>query len=184
MNSSKVANRYADSFLADAIEKKVLEQVTSDVETIINSIKTSEELQRFLSSPIIKTELKKSIFKEIFTGKISSYSLKFLEFVVEKKREDVLFQILEKFVELKDDYLGIVRLNVKSAFLLSEELKEILLKKFESIFKKEVVADFSLDTNLLGGFVVKYRDTVYDASIKHQLEKLKQNLISGSLSLN
>lgn len=184
MSITKVANRYADSFLANVIEKEVIVEVTSDVELIINSINSSEELQRFLSSPIIKTELKKSIIKEIFADKISSHTLKFLEFVVDKKREDVLLQILEKFVELKDDYLGIVRLNVQSAFELSEELKEVLLKKFESIFKKKVEANFSKDSNLIGGFVVRYRDTVYDASIKHQLEKLKQNLISGSLSLN
>lgn len=184
MSISKVANRYADSFLANAIEKGIVDEVTNDVSILINSINSSEELQRFLASPIIKADLKKSILKEIFDNKISSHSLKFLEFVVDKNREDILLQILKKFVELKDDYLGIVRLDVKSAFPLSEDLKEVLLKKFEIIFNKKIEADFSQDDNLLGGFVVRFRDTVYDASIKHQLEKLKQNLISGSLSLN
>jgi F-type H+-transporting ATPase subunit delta len=184
MSISKVANRYADSFLANAIEKGIVTEVASDVNIIINSINSSEEFQRFLGSPVIKAELKKSILKEIFANKISSHSLKFLEFVVDKKREDILLQILEKFVELKDDYLGIVRLDVKSAFPLSDDIKEVLLKKFETIFNKKIEADFAQDDNLLGGFVVRFRDTVYDASIKHQLEKLKQNLISGSLSLN
>lgn len=184
MSISKVANRYADSFLANAIEKEIVAEVITDVSIIINSINSSEEFQRFLSSPIIKSELKKSILKEIFANKISSHSLKFLEFVVDKKREDILLQILEKFIELKDDYLGIVRLDVKSAFPLSEDIKEVLLKKFEAIFNKKIEAEFTQHENLLGGFVVRFRDTVYDASIKHQLEKLKQNLISGSLSLN
>ncbi len=184
MSISKVANRYADSFLANAIEKGILDEITNDVNFILNVINSSDELQRFLASPIIKTELKKSILREIFADNTSAHTLKFLEFVVDKKREDILIQIFEKFIELKDDYLGIVRLDIKSAFPLSEDLKEILLKKFESIFNKKIEAVFSQEDNLIGGFLVKYRDTVYDASIKHQLEKLKQNLISGSLSLN
>lgn len=184
MSISKIAKRYADSFLANAIEKGILAEITTDVNILIKSIDSSEEFKRFLDSPVIKAELKKSILKEIFANKISSHSLKFLEFIVDKKREDILSQILEKFVELKNDYLGIVRLDVKSAFPLSDNIKEILLKKFETIFNKKIEADFVQDHNLLGGFVVRYRDTVYDASIKHQLEKLRQNLISGSLSLN
>lgn len=184
MSISKVANRYAESLLADAIEKKIIAEVTNDVDVILNAINNSTELKRFLSSPVIKSEIKKNVLKEIFSNKISSHSLKFLEFVVDKKREDILVQIFEKFIELRDDYMGIVRLDVKSAFSLSDDVKEILLKKFESIFNKKIEAKFSLEPNLIGGFVVRFRDTVYDASIKHQLEKLKQNLISGSLSLN
>lgn len=184
MSISKVADRYADSFLSNVIEKGVINEVANDINLLLNTINVSAELKRFLISPVIKSELKKTVLKEIFSNKISSHSLKFLDFVVDKKREDILLNILNRFNELKDDYLGIVRLEVKSAFILNDELKELLLKKFENIFNKKIEANFILDTNLIGGFIVRFNDTVYDASIKHQLEKLKQNLISGSLSLN
>jgi F-type H+-transporting ATPase subunit delta len=184
MSISKVATRYAESFLSTAIEKSVLSEVSDDLNFILETINASEDLRRFLNSPIIKTELKKSIIKEIFSNKISINSLKFLEFVVEKRREEFLINILHKFNELKDDYLGIVRLEIKSAFQLTEQLKATLLKKFEEIFNKKIEANFIIDEKLLGGFFVKHRDTVFDASISHQLEKLKNNLISGSFTLN
>jgi F-type H+-transporting ATPase subunit delta len=184
MSISKVANRYADSFLSDVIEKGIVDEVSNDVNLLLNSINSSAELKRLLISPVIKSELKKTVLKEIFSNKISSHSIKFLDFVVDKKREDILLNILNRFNELKDNYLGIVRLEVKTAFTLNDELKELLLKKFENIFNKKIEANFIIDENLIGGFKVKYNDTVYDASISHQLEKLKQNLISGSLSLN
>lgn len=184
MSISKIANRYAYSFLKNVIEKKVVEEVSDDVELLVNTINSSKELRRFLFNPVIKSELKKTILKEIFSNKISSHSLEFLDFVVDKKREDILLNIFNRFNELKDDHLEIVRLEVKSAFSLDDELKELLLKKFETIFNKKIKANFTTDNNLIGGFVVKFRDTVYDASIHHQLEKLKNNLISGSLSLN
>jgi F-type H+-transporting ATPase subunit delta len=184
MNISKVASRYAESLLEDAIEKGILNQVVEDMNFILKSIVESPQLQRFLSSPIIKTDIKKSALKEIFSDKISSYSLNFLGFVVDKNRENLLKNVIEKFIELKDDHLGIARLDVISAFPLSDDVKEMLLNKFNSIINKKVEANFLVDEKLLGGFVVKVKDTVYDASIKHQLEKLKQNLISGSLSLN
>jgi F-type H+-transporting ATPase subunit delta len=184
MNISKVAKRYANSLLENSIEKGILENVSKDVEFILHTLEISSELKRFLSSPVIKSDLKKSILKEIFENRISHFTSDFLNFVVDKKREDILLNILEKFIELKDDYQGIVRLEIKSAFALDDNLSKLIIKKFEEIFNKKVEAKFILDVNLLGGFVARYKDTVYDASIIHQLEKLKNNLISGTISLN
>jgi F-type H+-transporting ATPase subunit delta len=38
---------------------------------------------------------------------------------------------------------------------------------------KIVSADYSVDPNLIGGFIVRIGDTVYDASVKHQLSLLR-----------
>ncbi|MCS7053582.1 MAG: ATP synthase F1 subunit delta [Ignavibacterium sp.] len=184
MNLSKVATRYAESFLNDVIEKGLLEQISEEVDFVLSTIKANSKLDRFLQNPVIKSEIKKSVLNQIFTNRISDNALKFLDFVVDKNRVDILVQILQKFIELKDDYLGIVRLDVKSAFPFSDETKNLLIKKFENLFNKKIEADFSVDEKLIGGFVVKFKDTIYDASIKHQLERLKQNFITGSLSLN
>lgn len=184
MSYGKVAIRYANSFLEASIEKNNLERAASDMEVILNAVNSSSLLRRFLENPVVKSELKKSVLKEIFQKYVSSDTLRFLEFVVDKNRENALKDIAEKFLELKDEHTGVARVYIKSAFELSNDQKRIIEQKFESILNKKVVASYKVDENVMGGFVAKVKDTVYDASVAHQLELLRQQLLKGSLLLN
>jgi F-type H+-transporting ATPase subunit delta len=184
MSYGKVAIRYANSFLEASIEKNNLERAASDMEVILNAVNSSSLLRRFLENPVVKSELKKSVLKEIFQKYVSSDTLRFLEFVVDKNRENALKDIAEKFLELKDEHTGVARVDIKSAFELSNDQKKIIEQKFESLLNKKVVASYKVDENVIGGFVAKVKDTVYDASVAHQLELLRQQLLKGSLLLN
>lgn len=184
MSYAKVAIRYATSFLEASIEKNTLEQSASDMEIILNAINGSSLLRRFLENPIVKTDLKKSTLNEIFRKHISAETLKFIEFIVDKNRENALKDIAEKFLELKDEHIGVARVDIKSAFQLTDEQKKIIEQKFESLLNKKVVASYTVDQNVIGGFVAKVKDTVFDASVSHQLELLRQQLLKGSLLLN
>ena len=184
MNESKVSTRYANSLLSSANEKGKLETVAKDMELVYSTIKSSAELSRTLSSPIIKAQLKFSILEEIFKKKISKETLDFLKFVIEKNREGLLESIVQKFLELRDQKLGLINVNVKSAVELGEDQKKKLKEKFEKLLNKKVKFNFSIDPNVVGGFVAKVGDTVYDASLKNQLEILKKRFLKGGASLN
>ncbi len=184
MSYGKVAIRYATSLLESSVEKKNLERTAEDMQIVLNAILSSSLLRRFLENPVVKTEQKKSILKEIFEKRVSSDTLNFIEFVVDKNRENALKDIAEKFLELKDEYSGVARVFIKSAYELSSEQKSLIEKRFESILNKKIIANYSVDENVIGGFVAKVKDTVYDASISHQLELLRQQLLKGSLLLN
>ena len=184
MNESKVSTRYANSLLSSANEKGKLETVAKDMELVYSTIISSAELSRTLSSPIIKAQLKSSILEEIFKKKISKETLDFLKFVIEKNREGLLESIVQKFLELRDQKLGLINVNVKSAVELGEDQKKKLKEKFEKLLNKKVKFNFSIDPNVVGGFVAKVGDTVYDASLKNQLEILKKRFLKGGASLN
>jgi len=184
MNESKVSVRYANSLLSSAIEKGNLDKVAKDMELVYSAIKSSAELSRTLASPIVKAQLKSSILEEIFKKKISKETMDFLKFVVEKNREDLLESIVNKFLELRDQKLGLVNVNVKSAVELGEDQKKKLKEKFEKLLNKKVRFNFTIDPDVVGGFVAKVGDTVYDASLKNQLEILKKRFLKGGASLN
>lgn len=184
MTSSKVAARYALSFLDTSIEKNTLEQVYKDFELVYSSLQASGEFMRFIKSPIIKNEKKQEIISEIFEDKISKESLEFLLFIASKNREDVLPEIITKFFDLRDEYLGIANVQVTTSFNFTPEQKEQLEKKFAKYLNKKVKISFTVDRKLIGGFVAKIGDTVYDASMMHQLELLKKQFLQGSITLN
>ena len=113
MQDYKVSSRYASSLLDSAVEKKNLDSVSNDMELVFNTLEGKNHLKLVLKSPVIKPQVKSSILNEIFKSKISSDSLNFLQFVIDKKREDLLVNIAKKFLELKDEYLGILMLRLQ-----------------------------------------------------------------------
>jgi len=184
MASSKVAIRYAQSFLDTSIEKNILLKVASDFEVVANTLTKSNDLLRAIKSPVIKGETKKKIITELFGNLISKDSNDFISFVISKGREEILLDVLEKFDSLKDEHLGFVKVDVTTAFDFSVDQKNQLQQKFESYLKKKTRLTFTVDQNIIGGFIAKVGDTVYNASMVHQLGLLKKEFLHGSVALN
>lgn len=184
MADFRILHRYATSLLETSLEKNNLEVVTSDIQLLVETLEQSKELNRMLHSPVVRPELKLSILKEIFSRKISKDSMDFVEFVVSKKRESLLNSIGKRFLELRDEHLGIANVFVTSATEFSIEQKNVLQGRLEKILDKKVQLDFETDLSLVGGFIAKVNDTLYDASIRHQLELLKKQFLTGEISLN
>ena len=184
MNDHKVSIRYAASLLDSAIDKKSLDSVSNDMELVLNTLEGKNQLNLMLKSPVIKPEVKSSILKEIFTTKITEESLKFLQFVIDKKREDHLVNIAKIFLDLKDEYLGIMNVEITTAYEFTEDQQEQVKKKFETNLNKIIKLNYIVNKELIGGFIARVADTMYDASIKHQLEILRKQFLLGNVSLN
>lgn len=184
MSNSKVAIRYASSFLDTSIENNVIDKVSEDFELMYNSIIKSNELKTAIKSPIIKSETKLKILNEIFGNKIGEDTKSYLNFIVDKGRENILMEIFEKFFYLKDEHFGIANVLVTTAYDLSSEQKIQFQQKFETYLNKKVKLTYSIDNKIIGGFVAKAGDTVYNASVLHQLGLLKKQFLHGSVFLN
>ena len=184
MANLKVSHRYATSLIETAIEKNKLDKISSDMILLLDALNDNKALQLMLNNPVIRPEIKGNILKEIFSSKFDSESLNFLNFVIEKKRENLLDSIAARFLELRDDYLGIVSVTVSVAFTLAEDQIEILQKKLEEILGKKIRLNLVVDESLVGGFIAKAGDTMYDASVRHQLELLKKQFLVSGFSLN
>lgn len=184
MADFRILHRYATSLLETALEKKNLDVVTSDMKLFVQTLEQSRELQLMLESPVVRPELKLNILREIFGSKISKDSIDFIEFVISKKRESLLGAIGKRFLELRDEHLGIANVFVTAATDFTADQKNILQSRMEKILNKKVQLNFKTDENLVGGFIAKVNDTLYDASIRHQLELLKKKFLTGEISLN
>ncbi len=107
-----------------------------------------------------------------------------MDFTISKGREDLILEILEKFESLKDEYTGFVKIDVTTAFEFTTEQKTQLQQKFESYLKKKARLTFKVEKNIIGGFIAKVGDTVYNASMAHQLGLLKKTFLQSSITLN
>ncbi len=184
MTNLKASHRYATSLIETAIEKNKLDKVSSDMVLLTDTLEDNRALQLMLENPVIRPEIKNNILKEIFSSSFDTDSIKFLSFVIDKKRENLLDSIAKRFLELRDEHLGITRVKVISAFNFSEDQIDLLKNKLEELLKKKIRLSFEIDESLIGGFIAKAGDTMYDASIRHQLELLKKQFLISGFSLN
>jgi len=184
MADFRILHRYATSLLETALEKKNLDLITTDIRLLVETLEGSRELQLMLESPVVRPELKLNVFKEVFSEKISKDTIDFIEFLVSKKRENLIGSIGKRFLELRDAHLGIANVIVTTLSEFSNEQKNVLQNKLEKILEKKVRLNFKTDANIVGGFVAKVDDTLYDASIRHQLDLLKKQFLTSEISLN
>ncbi|MEK7264146.1 MAG: ATP synthase F1 subunit delta [Bacteroidota bacterium] len=175
--AERAAYRYANSILQLAVEMNQVEIVAEDFLLLHNALASSRELALFLSSPIIQREKKKKIIRELFASKISTMTLNFLSLLTSKAREKLLPEIVTNFQQLNDKRQGIVNAAVTSATDFTPQQTEYLSSHFNRLTKKNVKITFSKDKTLISGFVTRIGDTVWDASVKRQLQLLEQQFI-------
>ncbi len=179
MRQYRVARRYAEALITAAEQKNLLEKISGDCEMLQRLLTQSRELQLFLKSPVIKRDRKREALQGMFAKKVDAVTMSFLDLLTEKGREDILADILQQYFALRDDRLGIVNVEIKAATELSKDQHESIRKKFEGMTRKNVRLAFSLDKHLKGGFIARVGDTVYDGSVKRQLELLRERFAEG-----
>ncbi|MCX7984912.1 MAG: ATP synthase F1 subunit delta [Bacteroidetes bacterium] len=180
MYHSRIAKRYAEALLLSASNEKSLETLMQDCLTVKGVSVESHEFRLFLKSPIIKKEKKLLIMKQLFHGKVSETMEQFLILVVEKGRESMLLDIFDEFVRLTNEQKGIVDVEVQTAVPLSKEHETRLIQYFNAYTNKNVQLKTILNPSIIGGLIVRIGDTVFDGSVRHQLELLRMHFTGGS----
>lgn len=174
MSASAIASRYAQSLLELSIDQKNLDVTYQDMQGFKESL-ASRDMVLLLKSPIINSEKKISALQAVFGDKFSKLSMAFFELVVKKGREVHLPEIANSFINQYKAHNNIFSAKVITAAELSpekiEEIKQKILS-FSNGDKVEITQE--IDESLIGGFVIEMGDKIYDASVKHKLNKLKK----------
>ncbi|MFI5252368.1 MAG: ATP synthase F1 subunit delta [Bacteroidota bacterium] len=179
MSESRSAHRYAAAIIGVAIELKQLDVVSSDFNLMKNVIQSSKEFSLFLKSPIIDKEKKKKVLEDVFKGKMTDVTMKFIILITQKGRETILPEIIRQFDILRDKQLGIISVTLRSVTKINPDQRTKLIDSIQSVTKKTVRLNEVIDAQLIGGFSVQYEDTVWDGSVRRQLETLRGRLIGG-----
>lgn len=170
---SKAIHRYSLALFQAANNDKKLDKVSVDSNNLIGLIKSNKDLHLFFVSPVIKQEKKIKIVETLFKKKISQLSFEFIKLLIVHNREGLIVEILESFLDLKNDSEGKIKANVITAVKFNDIEKKKMKGKIDGFTNKNSIPDFSENESLIGGFTIQVKDTVIDASIKRQLENLR-----------
>ncbi|HFC00517.1 MAG TPA: ATP synthase F1 subunit delta [Phaeodactylibacter sp.] len=177
MSVTKLAGRYAKSLLDLAQEQGKLDTILGDVESFKEAT-NNRDFYLMLKSPIVNATKKRNIIKAIFEEGFDKMTMAFTDIILTKGREEYLPEICEEFI---NQYQGLK--NITSATVISAApLKPETLEKIKNKIRSEmtdggtVEIETKVDASLLGGFVIKIGDKLYDASVASRLKKLKKEL--------
>lgn len=174
---SNISKRYARAFFEIAEEEKKLEQYYGELRQFSSIIAGNKDLGGFLANPIFEQDSKKKVLEQIISKlSLSPMTINFLKLLIDKKRIDVLSDIENDYRQLMDESLQKLRVNVKSAFPLSSDMQNYITSNLEKMTGKRVEVTVQSDSGLLGGIVIGVGDTLYDGSIKSQLNNMRNLL--------
>lgn len=180
MADSKVAKRYAKSFLGLVSEKGQLEEAYKDMSLIQRTASESRDLEVMFNSPVINTDKKISILEALYGKELSKATMLFLTLITKKRREGAIPAIADSFVAQYNTLKGITTAVVTSAAVLSDDAK----KRIQDIVQKEVGGTVQLEMEvnpeLIGGFVLRIGDKQLDTSILNKIGDIRQEFITNA----
>ena len=178
MRGVRAAVRYAKALMQLAQEKGILDQIYKDIKSIDSAINGSHDLELLLQSPLVKSEKKQSILQSIFNGKVNDLSLNFINQVTKQNREGSLSIICEEFIKQYNTVNNIAKVSITTSTPLNAALKAELLAILKSKYKfSSIDLEEAVDASLIGGMVLRMGDNQLDASIRRQLNDIRNELV-------
>ena len=182
MNGDIVAQRYAHALFAvgKAEGMPKLELFGEALSELAGILDEAPELVRLFNAPVISITEKRAVLKELLARiKADPMVENFCLLLADKERLSLFGDIVVCFNKLLDEAKGIVRGRLLTAVNLSKERQASILAKLEQQTSKQLALQFAVDPSILGGVVLQVGDKVLDASLRAQLNILRDIIKRG-----
>lgn len=174
---STIARPYAKAAFEYAEATSTLNEWSSML-TTASAVSQQEAVQKLLASPAVTTEAQSQMFIEVCGDTVDAGGENFIKILAENKRLGVLPMICELFEAQKANLEQTVNVEITTAFALDsaseKDLAEVLRKKLAC----QVDVQSHIDSQLIGGVVIRTGDLVIDGSVRGRLAKLAEAMNS------
>ncbi|WP_392532132.1 ATP synthase F1 subunit delta [Nostoc sp. C117] len=178
--TAEVAQPYAQALLSIAQSKNLTEEFGEDARTFLGLLRADKQLYNFFSNPFIQPENKKALIKQILGEGANPYLRNFLLILVDKRRIAFLESIFQQYLALLRQLNQTVLAEITSAVPLTEAQQQAIREKVIAITNaRQVEFETKVDSDLIGGVIIKVGSQVIDASIRGQLRRLSLRLTSS-----
>ena len=173
---SVAASRYAKALL-DVLYPAKAEVGREQLSRFASVLSKEPDTRLLLENPTVPADRRKDLVSKIadsFT--LDSHIRNFLALLVDRNRLDLIDEIVTTYGSLLDDKLGVVRARVTTALELDSKQRDEVVARLQEVTGKKVRMEVFVDPSLIGGLVAQVGSTIYDGSIRHQLQSFRNNL--------
>ncbi|MBS3778811.1 MAG: F0F1 ATP synthase subunit delta [Desulfovermiculus sp.] len=182
MREQVIAKRYARALFAIGQEQggEELKTYGQHLEQLAQVMREAPQLVRLFRNPIVRVEHKKGVVNAILDRlEITGTVRQFCFYLADRERLANFLEIQEYFSRLLDANEGILRGELVTAIDLTKTKQDQITKKLEKQLQGQLVLDYETDASILGGLVLRVGDKVYDASLRAQLDQMRETIKRG-----
>ncbi len=178
---AQVHSRYARAFADVVMDRKLDPRKTvEDLRAMAALIEEVPQLRNILDNPSVPAGQKRAVLDKIVAHMGADRMVRnFLAVIVDQRRIAALPEIVRQFQAELNQRMGLAEAEVTSARELGDDEKRALEAQIAKLTGKRVMATYRRDEKVLGGAVVKVGSTIYDGSVRGQLQRLKEELSTG-----
>lgn len=178
MSVQTVARRYAAALVDVVLQRGEAREVQSELTEWEAMLQANANLREVFANPTIALDKKRAVLNRLIEmAKPRGTTANFLKVLLQNQRLTELGEINRRFALVLDERAGMMAATVTTARAVPEDARQKLHDKLAAITGKKVRIDFTTDPGLIGGLVTRIGSTVYDGSVRNQLQQMKEKMI-------
>ena len=178
MHEESVARRYAAALFALAEKNGTVDQTGVEMKTVVDKVHDTRFFDAILHQPLLSEQRKKDALLAAFGNTLSPVTLGFLNLLADKRRIDMLSDIEDEFARLVREKQHIEIAQAVSAVALTPAEVAALTRSLEARTGKKISLTARVDPDVIGGVLVKIGDTVFDGTVRGNLERLREQMLT------
>ena len=178
--NTPVVMRYARALLQLANEQKQAEPIRNELKSLREILDGNQAFKALLSDPGFSITRREALIQHTFADRGSPTLVNFLGLLNSKGRIGLIGEIIDAYEDLLEEQLGNVEVDVTVSQKLSPEQLERVRQKVSTAIGRNAIVHQYVDESIIGGLVLRVQDKLIDASVKHQLEMMKRQLLAAA----
>ena len=181
MSVQTVARRYATA-LADVVTARgEAQEVQRELTAWETMMQSNEQLLEVFRNPTIPYDQKRKVLSALIARvSVRPTTANFLQVLLQNQRLADLNEVNKRFAQILDERSGVVSAEVTTARPVPQTSQDALLAKLTSMTGKNVRLSFNTDEELIGGVMTRIGSTIYDGSVRNQLQQVKERMTGKS----
>jgi F-type H+-transporting ATPase subunit delta len=172
-----VARRYATA-LADVVTARgEAQEIRRELHDWAEMMQSNEQLLEVFRNPTIPYEQKQKVLNTLIARvRVRLTTANFLQVLLQNQRLADLNEVNKRFAQLLDERSGVVSAEVTTARPVAPSAQDALRAKLTAMTGRNVRLSFTTDEELIGGIVTRIGSTIYDGSVRNQLQQVRERL--------
>ena len=168
---------YAEALFEAALEREELEETLENLKEFVDALHESEELREFFYGVHIPEAQKRRAI-DALTEEMTTSTRNFLKILIDNGRAEILEDVVPRYEDLVEEYQGKVEVELTTAVELSDEMLDRVRSRLGEILDgREILLETNVNPDLLGGAIVRVGERQIDASIRGQLQGLREQML-------
>ena len=178
-SNNPTAVAYARSLLELANERDQADEIGRDMASVGEIVRDNPTFAAFLADPGIGAAERTATLDKLFRGRAHPLVANLLHVLNSRGRLALLDAVAGAFADLLDAQRGNVEVDVTVARRLDGDQLETVRRRVSQALGKNAVVHQHVDEDIIGGLVIRVEDRLIDASVRSQLEAMRQRMLAA-----